>query len=308
MPTLKKLTFAPLFLIVFFLLLFNLKPLFGSYDFVFSLSVDTFIQLITTSVIIVLASFLFCLSATIANDWKVVILLGVVSALLVFIFLDPTLGIIFSVAILVSLVLSFAGLEAKLKSYLTFEPISLLGSSIRTLTSLLILAFALTYFLSINKTLSEKSFQIPDSLIDTALKLAQPQASKQQQTTTTLTQFSISEEQLELLKKNPELLKESGLDPKILDNLGKNITQAPQNLANELIKQTVKDQLQSFLKPYLGFIPAVFSVLIFLTLQSLTSIINLLIYPLLWTTFYLLEKSGFIKFTTEMRPVKKMVI
>ena len=85
-------------------------------------------------------------------------------------------------------------------------------------------------------------------------------------------------------------------------------TSLPIDLTNNLIQQTVKDQLQNFLKPYLGFVPAVLAILLFFTLQSLTSLINLLIYPLLWITFLILEKSGFISFTTEMRPVKKMVI
>lgn len=82
----------------------------------------------------------------------------------------------------------------------------------------------------------------------------------------------------------------------------------PQALPNDLIKQTVQDQIQSFIKPYLSFIPAILALLLFFSLQSLTSIVNLLIHPLLWITFYILEKTGYIKFTTEMRPVKKMVV
>jgi len=80
------------------------------------------------------------------------------------------------------------------------------------------------------------------------------------------------------------------------------------NSSQDLIKQTVKDQLEGFLKPYLGFIPALLTIILFLTLQSLTSFINLLIYPMLWIIFYIFEKTGFIKFTIEKRPVKKMVI
>lgn len=304
MALLKKLTFAPFFLIIFFILIYSLKSFLGSYDFIFSLSTATLIQLITVSVLIILSSFLFTLTATIAPDWKIVIPLSLIAALIPLFFLNFSLGIVFAVAIFISLLLSFANLENKLKTYLNFEPISLLGPSIRNLSFLLILSFTLVFFLSINKTISEQSFQIPDSIIDTALKFAQTD----QQETPAPQLPPLSKDQIDLLRKNPELLKQSSLDPKILDNLGKNLTQAPQNLANDLIKQTVKDQLQGLIKPYLGFVPAILSVLLFLTLQSLTSILNLLVYPLLWLTFFILEKSGFTKFIEETRVVKKMVI
>lgn len=129
------------------------------------------------------------------------------------------------------------------------------------------------HFFSINKVISSdvasgKGFRIPDSLIDTALKFAPIES-------------STPPEQLELFK---------------------------QNSATNLIKQTLKDQIQNLIKPYLNFIPAVLALLLFISLQSIASVINLLLHPLLWIIFYVLEKTGFIKFTTEMRPVKKMVM
>lgn len=107
---------------------------------------------------------------------------------------------------------------------------------------------------------AQKDFQIPDSLIDTSLKLTQPESNSQ-----------IS-------------------------------------LVQDTVKQAVKDQLQNLIKPYQSFIPAVLAILLFFTLQGLTSLINLLIYPLLWLTFYILEKVGFITFTVEQRPIKKLVV
>jgi len=120
---------------------------------------------------------------------------------------------------------------------------------------------------------------------------------------------AISQEQIDLLKQNPDLLRQSGLDPKILDTLSQpKAAQTPQSLTQNLVKQTVKDQIQNLIKPYQNFIPAGLTLLLFLTLQSLTSIINLLIYPLLWLAFFILEKTGFVKFETEQRPVKKLVV
>ena len=303
MITIKKLIFAPLFLLVFTILIYQLTPLLRSYDFIFSLSVSTFIELIIIAVLIFLSSFLFVLFTTISLDWKLFIPVGILAALTPMVFMDQALALIFVVGILISLPITYFSLESTLKSYLNFQPFALLGPSIRHLSALLILSFCLVYFLSANKIIAQSGFQIPDSLIDTALKFAQPAGSTTQESSTS--QLSISQDQIDLLKKNPDLLKQSGLDPKVLDTLN---SPKSQNTQTDLIKQAVKDQVQSFIKPYLGFIPAGLAVLLFLTLQSLTSIINLLIYPLLWLTFYILEKSGFIKFVVEQRPVKKMVV
>ncbi len=310
MFALKRLAISPLIFLIFALLIYNIKPLFGTYDFIFSLSINTLIQSLSISALVVAISYFFCLFATIADDWKFITPVVFLTSMIPLIFLDISLGIVFAVASVVAFILTFASLNTKLKTYLSFEPNSLLSPSIKHLISFLILAISLSYFLSVNKTISEKSFQIPDSLIDASLKLAQPISSQTDQTETTQPQISIPQEQLDLLRKNPELLKQSGLDPKILDTLnqaGKTPT-TPANLANDLIKQTIKDQIQNFIKPYIGFIPALLAVLLFFSLQFFTSLMNLLIYPLLWITFYLLEKTGFIKFTQEMRPVKKIVV
>lgn len=306
MVVFKKLTFAPVFLIVFAVLIYQLNPLLTSYDFIFSFSLTALFQLITISALISTTSLFFSLFVTIASNWKFTLPVGIMSAVIPFLFVPPALALILAVAIFVSLLLTNLNLDSALKSYLTFAPASLLGPPIRHLSGFLILSFCLAYFFSTSQTIAQKGFQIPDSLIDTALKMAPlPQASDQTEQTS-LPQ--ITPEQLDLLKKNPELLKQSGLDPAILDTLQPKSSKAPQNLANDLIKQTVKDQIQNFIKPYINFIPAVLTLLLFLTLQSLVSIINLLVYPLLWLTFLILEKTGFIKFETEQRTVRKMVV
>lgn len=306
MPNIKKLTFAPIFLLFFTLTLYKITPFLKSYDLIFSLSLNTLILLVIISIFILLSSFCYVLFSCFALNIKFVLPVGILASIIPFLFLDPALGVVCMVGIIVSLLLTFLSIETTMKNYLNFLPNFLFGPVIRRLCTLIVLTLSIVYFLSISKVISEKGFSVPDSLIDTAINFAQPQSTQQENPTPQLP--SLSQDQLDLLRKNPQLLVQSGLDPKILDNLGKSITQAPQNLANDLIKQTIKDQVQGFIKPYLGFVPAGLSILLFLTLQSLTSILSLLIYPLLWLTFYILERSGFIKFTQEMRPVKKMVI
>lgn len=270
----KKLFLAPLLLIIFGLLASQLAPFLKSYEFIFSLSWDRLTQLIALSALVTLFSFCFVLYTTFAQELKFVLPVGLVVTFLPMLFLDPALGLVFAVGVLFSLLLTYFTLINKLKTYLTFESNSLLGPSIRHLTSLLILTFCLAYFLSINQTIQKGGFQIPDSIIDTALKFASPAQSETTQKE--LVQSSLTVEQAEP--------------------------------TDDVIKQTVKSKLQNLLQPYLGLIPAALSVILFITLQSLVSILVLFIYPLLWIIFYILEKVGFTKFTTEMRPVKKLVI
>lgn len=228
-------------------------------------------------------------------------------------FLDQTMGLIMAVSILASLLIIYVTLENTLKNYVNFEPSSLFGPSIRHLSTLLIIVLSFTYFLTINQKIQAEGFQIPDELIEESLKLIpQQQLPVTQAPQTSTRQTSITPEQLELLKKNPDLLRQSGLDPAILDTINipttSEATTQPQQVLNEALKQTVKDQLQTIIDPYITFIPAALGLLLFLVLISLTSFLTTLIYPLLWVLFKILESIGFVKFTTEQRSVKKMVI
>lgn len=302
----KKFSFAPIFLIIFITLLYQLTPLLSSYEFIFSLSLATLIQLIVISAFFSLSSLSFTVFATLADDWKLVLPIAIISPLLTFVFVPPALAVILAVAAFVSFLLTFLSLNSSLKGYLTFEPNKLLGPSIRHLSGFLILSFCLVYFFSSSKIIAQKGFEIPDSLIDTALKVASPQIPDIQNVTTPLP--TVPQDQLEMLKKNPELLKQYDLDPSVLDSLNQSQSAKSQNPVNSLIKQTVKSQIDGFIKPYLSFVPAVLTILLFFILQSIVSLINLLIYPILWLIFKILEQTGFVKFEIAMREVKKLVV
>lgn len=306
MVMLKKLTFAPFFLIIFAILLSQIAPILNSYEFIFSLSVSNFISLVSLSALIFLTSLSFTIFSALSLDWKIVTPIGLLAALAPLIFFPQALAIVFSVGVLVSLLITYLSLENTMKTYTTFQAGHLFGPAVKYLCTLLILVISISYFFSLNSLIQQKGFQIPDALIDAALKIGNPQVKGVK-----IAQIpTLSKEQLELLRNNPDILKQYGIDPKMLYSLP---TQLPTQVTNQipntnLIKQTIKSQIDSFLKPYLGLIAPVLALMLFFTLQSITSIIRLLAYPLLWIIFFILEKSGFIKFTTEMREVKKMVI
>lgn len=276
----KKLLFVPFFLISFAALINQLSPVIKSADFIFSLSSDTLVQLLTICTLILMSSFWFTLFAALSSEWKFTIPVALLAAFSPFIFFEAGLAVVASVVILVSFLLIIVELENKLRTYLNFNAGNLLGPVIKHLSTLLILSIALIFFLSINQTISRQGFQIPDSVVDTALKFTPMPAEDPAQT---ISQIS------------PQALKQAGIDPT-----------GP--LPSSLVKQAVKDQFQNSIKPYLNFVPPLLTVLLFFTLQSFASLINLLTYPILRLVFWILQKSNFIRFETEMREVKKLVV
>lgn len=319
MMVVKKLVFAPLFLISLIWLFYQFTPFIKSADLIFSFSLETLLTLILICLSVLLTGLFFVIFTALAQDWKIVIPIILLSSLAPFIFLPQALALVSTVTILASLIISFMVLEGKMKSYLTFAPTALLAPSIKQLTGFLIIGLSLVYYLSINGEIQKNGFQIPDSLIDTALKFA-PQTPQNFQgfkyDKRTVAQLpQITPEQLELLKKNPDLLKQYNIDPKMLDSLSGNSTStstskspANTNNLNDVIKKTIKDQVQNMLKPYQQFIPPILALLFFFTLQSFEAILSIFLSPVIWLIFIVLEKTKFITFTTEMREVKKMVV
>lgn len=272
------------------------------------MELNTFIQLITVSLLVLFSSLIFVLIASLSSGLKIIIPIIILTATLPFALIETKLAIILAAIIFISLLLTFVGLETKLKNYLTFNANSLLSPSIKQLSRLLILGLSLIYYLSVNSVIQQQGFQIPDSLIDAALKFT-PQSNLPVQAQLP----QLTSEQLELLKKNPQLLKQYGIDPKMLDNVS---LSTPSNKAkpssttdmNSFLKQTVKEQIQSLIKPYQDFIPAILALLLFFTLQSFIAVLSIFLSPLLWLIFLVLEKTNYIHYEIEMREAKKLVV
>jgi len=290
----KKFISAPLFLLIFGFLIFRLNPLLGSYDFIFSLSLDSLNLFVFLSSLILLSALTFVLFAILAADWRLILPVAILASILPILFLPSSLAIFLTAGILISLLIIYFTLDKTLRTYIN-------------LSFLLILVFSLGYYLSINPIIQQQGFQIPETLLESALKFI---PKNQLQESKTQPQIQITKEQIELLKQNPEALRQYGLDPAILDTLDQTANKAatPAQLTDEFLKQTVKSQLNQLIQPYIDYLPIALALLFFITFQTISAFLNIFIYPLLWMIFYILEKSGFIKFTVEQRPVKKMVV
>lgn len=304
MPILKKLIFAPFFLITFTLLILNLSSIFGSYDFIFSFSFESLIPLLTISVLLTLSGIFLALFISLCQELMFVLPVITLASITPLFIIKPPLGIVMVVGSLITLLITYFSINEALKRYLTFDPKGILGPSVKLMAQILLLTLSLSYFLSINQVVTKDGFQIPDSLLEMSLKLTdQPVEAGKELTFNP----SISKEQIDLLRQNPEVLKQSGIDPKLLDSLDQPASQG-EDITKEFTRGLVKLKFEQTIKPYLNIIPMILAGLLFITLLSINSLVGIFISPLLWIIFLILEKSGFVKFEVEQRPVKKMII
>ncbi|MDO8638223.1 MAG: hypothetical protein Q7R43_01515, partial [Candidatus Daviesbacteria bacterium] len=193
--------------------------------------------------------------------------------------------------------------QKKLKNYLAFKASSLLIPSIKTLSTLIILISSFVFYLFMASDLKVNGFKIPDSIIDPIINFTTQGSASD---TLPTQNINIPADQLNLLKQNPDLLKQYGLDPKVLDQVSNT---NPQEISqNNLIKTAVNSQIQSLINPNLRIISGVLAITFFVSLNFLSSILVLILYPLISLIFWILEKTGFTNYQIEMREVKKLVV
>ncbi len=107
-----------------------------------------------------------------------------------------------------------------------------------------------------------------------------------------------------------ESIKQQGfkIPSSLIDSVIQFIPNQSLPLPQNLIKATIETQVQSFLKPYLSFVPFILTVLFFITMKSFSSLLSLFLHPLLWSIFWVLNKTKFTSYVVEMREVKKLVV
>jgi hypothetical protein len=317
MLTAKKLLFAVPFLIFFTLSFYLANPFLKSTDILFSFDINLLKELLFLCLIIFLAGLFFTVFSSLADDWRYVSVVAVVASATILLVPAP-LNFIVVPASIVLLILCFWSLFGKLKTYFTFNPNIVLGGTVKSSAKVMVLLISLLYLFSIKQQVIDHGFKLPDNLVDTVIKFG-PQVQDPTADTTTTTSSTpslpaIPPDQIALLKQHPELLKQYGLTPQMLDSLiaspttTKTTTSAASSPSNTAIKKLINDQVQTIIQPYMSFIPYVLAGLFFITLYSLVGLVLLFTGPILSLTFWLLEKTEFIHFTTETREIQKMVV
>ncbi len=327
MNYIKKLVFAlPLIASTSFLAQ-KLDILFQNPALIIGLDLSLIIEIVIISVLIILTSLFFILFASLAQKWELIIPVSALAALstLPFISTSP-LNYFLPGGLFLSFILINLSLAYKLKTYLTFSSSILLSPTIRNLNTLITLVSAIVFYIATQSFIQTQGLKILDPFVDLGVKLAISQnlleeipiSQNQSNPQSTPTQIpKLSKSQIEYLKQNPELLKQYGVDPSLLDQLEQGIqptadikqkaNNQPLNV-EDLIKPQLKKYIEGLVTPYIKYLPALFALIFVITIQPMASLLSLFVTPILWAIFWVLEKSKFIKFEREMREVKKMVV
>lgn len=303
MQLIKKLLFGVIWLIVTVWELLLIKSLLLSPQPILGFDVESVIGLLILGLAIIINGSLLGIFVALADDWKLVLPVILCSAICGY---TVTIGggiesLTVPIGLLIIGVLAFLVFKQSLKSYLNFDAAKILSGGLKMYVFGLIFVISLSYFMLAKIRVENEGFSLPESLIDSVISMVPKDTQSPQGAS--LSGLEISPDQIELLKNNPEALQKMGINPAMLDSIGEQNT-----TSDDLVKLSVKSQLDKMIEPYIGWIPLFLAVSLYFTLTTITSLIMFCGQMFIWIIFYLLEKSGFISFDKEMREVRKLVV
>ncbi|MDO8429549.1 MAG: hypothetical protein Q7S88_02875 [Candidatus Daviesbacteria bacterium] len=316
MQYIKKLIFIIPSFYLLLLLFWQSRAFYLDPYLILSIDGNILLKIVLTSGFLLLSSLLVVIFLSFQDSWVYVLGGAGVLSLVPLLLISTPLAFYLTLGLFLAIILIYFLLKRTLTTYLNFQPTVLLSPSVKTLSTLLALVISLGVYLALDQQIKQNGFALPDSLINSYLKSFTPKlpSFEDDQSTTSPKEASftqITAEQLNLLKQNPEALKQYGLDPGILDSLinkdVKGVADKP-NTQEPLYTRLLKSQLESIVKPYTAYVAPTIGLLFFFSLKSVVSILSLILSPLILLIFYLLEKSGFTKYQIETREVKKLII
>lgn len=302
-----KVLFALPFLGCWYWFLVMLKPFFTDFLLFLSFSSDILLPLVLLAGTLILAALFHIVSGVLGNDWRIVLPQSILASILPLFVYPVPFALILAGGFLFVLTFTTMLVLHTVRAYFHFLPTKLFTPLVRKMATFVLIVASIGYFFLAQATIARDGFHIPEMILDTALSVFPNQDQKDATPIPTLPQLTA--EQIAALKANPQFLAQFGLDPAILDTL----EQSPQTegrtpFSRELVKAALSAQVERILKPHYAVIPVILTLLFFVTLQSIASLIGLGIPPVLWCTFWILEKTGSITYTVEIREVKKLVI
>lgn len=323
MPGIKKIIFIPLFIALIVALLLFYKPILDKYLDVFFTQYAGLYEFGTLAGLIIFSSLAYCLFLTFTQNLKYTSGLALAASVTPFLFLKTELAMVIGAGFFIGLFLTHFILQTNLKTYVNFQPVSLLSGRVKTLNSFLLLALTFGFFLNTNSIIKREGFKMPDQVIDWAVNLSLNQAGIPVKGEKYLAQ-ALTPEQLELLKQNPQVLEQFGLKSSDVDqfvqtdqkqnqspnrNAVKIVPAVSNNLnLKDIVKAQISNSLDEITKPYLFAIPFILSLLFYSIASFYLWFFSLFLNPLILLLFGIFEKTGFLKFEKEMREIKKIVV
>ncbi|MFA5932558.1 MAG: hypothetical protein WCV81_05105 [Microgenomates group bacterium] len=313
MVYLKKLIFAIPFLLSIVVFYIQAEPIVKDPTLLFSFDFNLLLQLIYFAVSITATSYFFITFASLTSDWKIVAPISFIGSSLVLLFIQPPEAYYLGIG----LFLTFCAIFAQLLNKLTKDPTSFhtsdhINKPAKQLVTIIVLITSVIVYLSVTTSSQQMVSKMIDSVVNLSTDFVKNQQLTPQSEDNTQTSLpSLSSDQIALLKQNPDLLKQYGLDPSILNQLDTTNKKTPvtaQSIAAEAAKPMITQQITDMIQPCLPFMPFIIAFIFYLNFQFFTSITTLVLSPLIYLLFYILEKIGFIKFEITTRQVKKLVV
>lgn len=286
-------------------LFWQLSYFLTSPNLVLGFGLEPLTHLVYLTFLILLASLFLVIFLTLANDWKIVLPIALVNSVTPLALIQTSEGLILAGGLFLITVFIFALLRRELSTYLTFNSSQLLVPETKRAATFLAFLIAATFYFSAAVQVKQNGFTLPDSLVDQVLRISPILSASSDKDS--LGQSLLSPQQLELLKQNPQALKAAGLDPSVLESLT-NANSNPNMAADAVVKKALENQFQTVIKSVIDYIPIFLAVMFFISITSLGAIISIILPPTVWLIFFVLEKTGFIQFSKEMREVKKLVV
>ena len=221
------------------------------------------------------------------------ILLTSLTPFLFFPRIEFALGIAFTQSVV--LLLSMWDVQNHLKNYFNFNPRLVFSGSLPSLTNLLAILVAGIFFFSYSQYIDNHGFEIPEEVTREISSYTVNNVMSQ------LTQTPGSED---LSKLKQFGLNEAAIKKVQKDFSGEDVKTQLTTILSKQLQSTIKD----LIKPYLGYVPIVTTVLVYVTLASVVGLGFFLVPLLLSLIYMLLEKANIVKFESRTQIVKRLVI
>lgn len=310
MPIFKKLIFAIPLLLSLAIFYIQANSFLQDFSALFSLDLNLIIKLVIFAATIVLVSYLFVIFVNLAVDYKLVVPVILVSVALSFLYSSDQINYYLAGGLLIAFGASYGLVYNKIKKDPTnFQVSGDVNKPSGQLATLIILAVAVALYFSAVKNNEQFIQKFIDSIVGLSSSFTQSQQLTENTSLAQTPNLPISQAEINQLKQNPELLKQFGLDPSILNQLDtKTKTVTPQSIATEALKPVITKQVNDFIRPFVGIIPFLIVFIFYLNFQFAASILLFISSPLTYLLFMILEKVGFIKYEVTTRQVKKLIV
>lgn len=270
-------------------------------NLVFEMSSDSFwtVTLVPINGLLVGLSY----ALTVVMSKEKVIDLGVIAvSAMIPIAMMGVFGVWISGGLAVSEILAMMMIRHSLATYLNFGPATILMPGIKTVAVVLIVCIYGVWGWQMQQAVNKNGFHLPDSLVDEVIKLMDTSSGNQEGSSyiNQLAGGGLSQ-QLGISQQQLETFGNSQLGNQVAENIQKQTQTAVKEALNKQVDIIIKPILPIFgwgMAAMLGF--SALGMLVFPLFQITAGIV--------WWIFWAMEKTGWVRFETEMRPVKKLVV